>query len=127
MTLWWYCNLQSTLFCTWLPLQFHYKCIEITVVKVSTPGADLGGGCRGCAQLVFCKKKETMWFIGVEVEQETSAPPPKKILDPHLYPAKYNNNSYLLFTKNFSHTFVSVTYSSIRQHFLSIQYYNWGF
>ena len=28
-------------------------------------------------QLVFCKKK-TMWFIGVEVEQETSAPPPQK-------------------------------------------------
>ena len=26
--------------------------------------------------LVF--KKKTMWFIGVEVEQETSAPPPKK-------------------------------------------------
>ena len=24
------------------------------------------------------KKKRTMWFIGVEVEQETSAPPPKK-------------------------------------------------
>ena len=23
-----------------------------------------------------------MWFIGVEAEQETSAPPPKKILDP---------------------------------------------
>ena len=53
-------------------------------------GADLGGGCRGCAtppsemtcgfliQLVFCQKKKTMWFIGVEVEQETSAPPPKK-------------------------------------------------
>ena len=50
---------------------------------------DLGGGCRGCAppppemtfgsliQLVFCEKK-TMWFIGVEVEQETGAPPPKK-------------------------------------------------
>ena len=32
-------------------------------------------------QLAFCKKK-TMWFIGVEVEQETSSPPPKKILDP---------------------------------------------
>ena len=54
-------------------------------------GADLGGGCRGCASppspemscgfLVLCQKK-TMWFIGVEVEQETSAPPPKKILDP---------------------------------------------
>ena len=26
-----------------------------------------------------------MWFIGVEVEQETSAPPPKKIVDPPLY------------------------------------------
>ena len=37
-------------------------------------------------QLVFCKKKKkTMWFIGVEVEQETSAPrPEKKILDPPL-------------------------------------------
>ena len=58
--------------------------------KLSAPGADLGGGCRGCAplpemtcgfliQLVFCKKnKKTMWFIGFEVEQETSAPPPKK-------------------------------------------------
>ena len=29
-------------------------------------------------QLVFCKKKKTVWFIGVEVEQETSAPPPKR-------------------------------------------------
>ena len=28
-------------------------------------------------QLVFCKKKK-MWFIGVEAEQEKSAPPPKK-------------------------------------------------
>ena len=25
-----------------------------------------------------------MWFIGVEVEEETSAPHPKKILDPPL-------------------------------------------
>ena len=25
-----------------------------------------------------------MWFIGVDVEKETSAPPPKKILDPPL-------------------------------------------
>ena len=24
------------------------------------------------------RKKKTMWFIGVEVEHETSAPPPKK-------------------------------------------------
>ena len=38
--------------------------------------------CGILIQLVFCKKKKkkkkTMWFIGVEVEQETSAPPPKK-------------------------------------------------
>ena len=33
--------------------------------------------CGFLIQLVFCKKK-TMWFIGVEVEQEMSAPPPKK-------------------------------------------------
>ena len=57
--------------------------------NIGKPGADLGGGCRGCAphpemtcrfliQLVFCQKKRTMWFIGVEVEQETRAPPPKK-------------------------------------------------
>ena len=58
----------------------------------SWAGTDLGEGGRGCApppemtcgfliQLVFC---QTMWFIGVEVEQEKSAPPPKKILDPPL-------------------------------------------
>ena len=40
--------------------------------------------CGFLIQLVFCKNKKTMWFIGVEVEQETSAPPPKKILDPPL-------------------------------------------
>ena len=32
--------------------------------------------CGFLIQLVSCKKK-TMWFVGVEVEQETSAPPPK--------------------------------------------------
>ena len=71
------------------PKTCNYKLILYT-------GAYLGGRCRGCApprppemtcgflmQLIFCKKK-TMWFIGVEVEQETSAPPPKKILDPPL-------------------------------------------
>ena len=52
-------------------------------------GADLGGGCRGCKappppkmtcgfliQLEFCKKNYVVF--GVEVEQETSAPPPKR-------------------------------------------------
>ena len=36
--------------------------------------------CGFLIQLVFCKKKKkrTMWFIGVEVEQETSTLPPKK-------------------------------------------------
>ena len=62
--------------------KFHWK----------GPGADLGGGCRGCTsppptpemtcgfliQLVGILQKKTMWFIDVEVEQETSAPPPKK-------------------------------------------------
>ena len=54
------------------------------VVRKSA-GVDLGGECRGCPpppemtcgfliQLVFCKKKKYMWFIGVEVEQETSEP-----------------------------------------------------
>ena len=40
--------------------------------------------CSFLIRLVFCKKKKNMWFIGVEGEQETSAPPPKKILDPPL-------------------------------------------
>ena len=58
-------------------------------------GADLGGGGAGGAppardDLRFSnttgilQKKKTLWFIGVEVEQETSAPSPKKILDPPL-------------------------------------------
>ena len=42
------------------------------VQGVRTPPEMTGGF---LIQLVFCK---TMWFIGVEVEQETSAPPPKK-------------------------------------------------
>ena len=33
------------------------------------------------------QKQKTMWFIGVEEEQETSAPPPKK--NPGSAPALY--------------------------------------
>ena len=33
--------------------------------------------CGFLIQLVLCKKN-TMWLIGVEVEQETTTPPPKK-------------------------------------------------
>ena len=46
------------------------------VQGVRTPPPEMT--CGFLIQLVFCKKK-TMWFIGAEVEQETSAPPPKKI------------------------------------------------
>ena len=38
--------------------------------------------CGILIQLVFCKKTKN--YVGVEVEQETSAPSPKKILDPPL-------------------------------------------
>ena len=59
-------------------------------LQIITAGADLEGGCRGCAPpppwddlrfsntTGFLQKKKSMWFIGVEVEQETSALPPKK-------------------------------------------------
>ena len=46
------------------------------VQGVCTPSPEMS--CGFLIQLVFCKNKKTMWFIGVEVEQETSAPPPKK-------------------------------------------------
>ena len=84
--------LQTRLSCRFLPKKRkkaqHNKCI----LRAEDHGR---GGSRGrvqgvrtphppemtCGfliQLVFCKKKKTMWFIGVEVEQETSAPPPDK-------------------------------------------------
>ena len=78
-------------------------------------GADLGGGCRGCAplpemtcgfliQLVFCKKKKTMWFIGVEVEQDTSAPPRKK--NPGSTPECSHFITKILLTRTHSDSFV---------------------
>ena len=42
-----------------------------------TPSPHPERTCGFLIQPVFCKK-ETMWFIGVEVEKETSAPPAKK-------------------------------------------------
>ena len=47
-------------------------------VRTTPPPLPLEMTCGFLIQLVFCQKKKTMWFIGVEVEQETSAPPPKK-------------------------------------------------
>ena len=35
-----------------------------------------------------------MWFIGVEVQQETSEPPPKKILDPPLQYFKLTSTDF---------------------------------
>ena len=60
-------------------------------ITYSLGSRDLRGGCKGCPHpppppprddLRFSNttgilQKKTMWFIGVEVEQETSAPPPK--------------------------------------------------
>ena len=43
-----------------------------------TPSSPPKMTCGFLIQLVFCKKQKTMWFIDVEVEKETSAPPPKK-------------------------------------------------
>ena len=72
------------------PVRYDFRGLTKAIrYSVKIAGADLGGGCRGCAPLPprddlwFCNttgilKKKTMWFIGVEVERETSAPPPKK-------------------------------------------------
>ena len=54
-----------------------------TCYHVFIPRKTVRGGSRGRVQGVrdnwySAKKKTTMWFIGVEVEQETSVPPPKK-------------------------------------------------
>ena len=52
------------------------------VQGVRTPPPEMT--CGFLIHLVFCKKKKTMWFTGVEVEQETRALPLKKILNPPL-------------------------------------------
>ena len=55
----------------------------------ATSGTKSRGGAGGAHPPGFSNttgilQKKNMWFIGVEVEQETSALPPKKILDPRL-------------------------------------------
>ena len=67
----------------------HLCIFVFTQLIPDNPRANLRGGCRGWHpppprdDLRFFNttgilQKKTMWFIGVEVEQETSAPPPKK-------------------------------------------------
>ena len=58
---------------------------RVKALRNTNTGADLGGGCPPHPRddLRFSNttgilQKNTMWFIGVEVEQETSTPPPKK-------------------------------------------------
>ena len=46
---------------------------NVLVFQLPVSGADLGGGCWGGHP-----PPEMKWFIGVKVEQETSARPPKK-------------------------------------------------
>ena len=76
-------------------------------------GADLGGGCRGCAppppemtcgfliQLVFCTKKK----------QETSAPPPKK--NPGSAPAAHKRKS-CTFTCDLPYNIASILFTHVR-------------
>ena len=81
--------------------------------------------CSFLIQLVFCKKKNTMWFIGVEVEQETSAPPPKKILDPPLQRTQvkfYRFNSDRWIRLISINRFLSIYRMIFRYQFLSNDY-----
>ena len=53
-------------------------------MSCTTQGRIQGEGAGGADDLRFSNttgilQKKTTWFIGVEVEQEMSAPPPKKI------------------------------------------------
>ena len=56
--------------------------------------------CGFLIQLVFCTKKKRLWFIGVEVEQETSAPPPKK--NPGSAPGHGENFTIFLYISSVS-------------------------
>ena len=56
-------------------------------------------------QLVFCKKKNYVVYPGAEVEQQTSAPPPKKNpgsapVEVYLYQALFTDPEALVFTKS---------------------------
>ena len=73
--------------------------------------------CGFLIQLVFSKKKTT-WFIGVEVEQEMSAPPPKKI--PGSAPATWDHQGVVHFNLYqlalHTYNFVYVIFQDIYMH-----------
>ena len=56
-----------------------------------------------------------MWFIGVEVEQETSAPPPKKILDPPLLCGNAVIKPLVIYFTNISDKFAFALYYTTAQ------------
>ena len=71
----------------WVTTEENSVCLFTFIFKGGSRGRGQGVPpppgmtCGFLIQLVFCQKKKTMWFIGVEVEQETSAPLLKKYLD----------------------------------------------
>ena len=77
--------------CLFFRIREKQSNLILVVVIVLEPGADLGGGCRGCAppppemtcgfliQLVFCKKKKNYAFYWCRSRaREECTPPPKK-------------------------------------------------
>ena len=68
--------------------------------------------CGFLIQLLFCKKK-TVCFIGVEIEQETSAPPPK--MNPGSAPADVRLKLLLIRARRKVHPF-SRLFSPIVKH-----------
>ena len=68
----------------------HRVCLRVGEhVQGRIQGEGAGGAhppptCGFLIQLVLCKKKRTMWFIGVEVDKRRVHPLLKKILDPPL-------------------------------------------
>ena len=68
-------------FCEWIPINWgNVPSVYRGGSRGRVPGVRTPPEmtCGFLIQLVFCPKKNTMWFIGVEIEQEKSAPPPKK-------------------------------------------------
>ena len=100
-------------------------------------GADLGGWCRVCAPFPHTlwddvrfsnitgvlPKKKTMWFIGVEVEQETSAPPPKKILDPPLLLFFFFLSSRCLYSFNINCCYNELIKGNLQKLWNKVLYY----
>ena len=101
-------EMQSSVFWTLnfskcLPSRFHIEHVM--------PGADLGGGCRGCApplpemtcgfliQLVFCKKKKLCGLLVLKWSKRRVHPVLKEILDPPPNAEIFNKPQVWLWSK----------------------------